>query len=119
MKKNKSAEALLVIVTGFILLFIVYKIQAFLYISLSVGLIGVFIKPLGNLIALGWYKLGELMGFVVSKIVLTLMFYLLLVPIALLHNLMNKDKLNLKRRNQSTWHVRNHKYLASDLKNIW
>lgn len=117
--KEKTNEALLVIITGFLLLFIIYQNALFLYISFSIGLTAVFIRPLAKLVAAGWFKLGELLGFVVSKIVLTVMFYLLLMPVALLHNIFNKDVLKLKKGRKTLWVDRNHRYITDDLKNIW
>ena len=119
MKKEKQLEAIVVIVTGMILLYFVYKSMVFLYIGLGVGISAIAIKPLAKLIALGWYKLGDLLGFVVSKVVLGAMFYLLLTPIAFFHNLFNKDTLKLKRTNNSLWIPRDHQYEDKDLKNIW
>lgn len=118
-QNNKTNEALLVIVTGFLVLFLVFDKTYLLYVSLIVGGIGVFIKPLATIIALGWFKLGDILGFVVSKIVLGVMFYLLLVPIALLHNLFNKNSMKLKNSGETLWVKRGHVYVADDFKNIW
>lgn len=90
-----------------------------LFIALGAGLVGIFIQPLATLIAKGWYKLGELLGFIVSKIVLALLFYILFVPISMLYNLFNKDTLALKRQNKSLWQNRDHEYAQNDLKNSW
>lgn len=119
MKKEKTLEAILVIVVGFTLLYFIYDLDLLLYIAFGVGILGVLIKPLATFIAIAWYKLGDLLGYIVSKVVLGVMFYFLLVPIALLHNLFNNDKLNLKNKEKSVWTVRNQTYSAKDLKNIW
>lgn len=119
MNKSKITEALLVIVTGFTLLYFIYDYNWFIYVAFGVGVTGILIKPLAKLIAIGWYKLGDILGFIVSKIVLSVMFYVLLVPIALLHNLFNKDVLKLKRSKESSWSERNHLYHKKDLENPW
>jgi hypothetical protein len=119
MKKEKTEEVLLVITTGFVLVFCIYKKEWMLFIALGAGLIGVFIKPLATLIAKGWFKLGDLLGIVVSKVILALLFYILLVPISFLYNLFNKDTLALKRQDHSLWHNRDHEYTPFDLKNTW
>jgi len=119
MKKDKTLEAMLVISTGFLVLYAIYKTEWMLYVAIGAGVIGIFINPLAVLVAKGWFKLGELLGFVVSKVVLTLLFYILLVPISLLHNLFNKDILALKRQNRSMWQSRDHKYVPNDLNNSW
>jgi hypothetical protein len=119
MKKEKTEEVLLVIATGFVLFFSINKKEWMLFVALGVGLIGIFIKPLAALIAKGWFKLGDLLGIVVSKVILAILFYILLVPISFLYNLFNKDTLALKRQNKSLWHHRDHEYTPSDLKNSW
>jgi len=119
MKKEKTQEVLLVITTGFLVLFSIYKKEWMLFVALGAGLVGVFLKPLAELIAKGWFKLGELLGFVVSKVVLALLFYILLVPISFLYNLFNKDTLDLKRQDKSFWHKRDHEFKPNDLNNSW
>ena len=119
MKKEKALEAILVIAIGFLLIYILKEQKIFLYISFSVGLVGIFIKPLAVLIAKGWYKLGDILGVVVSKVVLSLIFFLLVTPIALLHNLFNKDSLRLKKSDQTFWSNRDHFYVPEDFDKIW
>ncbi len=119
MKRDKALEALLVIATGLLIFYIIYRHEILLYAAVTMGVTGVFIKPLASLIAKGWYLLGELMGFVISKVILTVVFYLFLAPIAFLHNLFNKDTLRLKKSDKSFWTDRNYDYKSGDLKNIW
>lgn len=116
MKKSKVLEAIVVITTGFVVLYLVYNKSWLLYIAMGAGLSGIFVKPLAALIARLWYKLGDVLGFVVSKVVLGILYYLLLVPIALLHNLFNKDVLSLKSKN-SGWTTRGYTFSKKDLTN--
>jgi predicted PurR-regulated permease PerM len=119
MTKEKRLEAMLVISTGFLVLYAIKMNPVFLYIALGAGLVAIFVKPLATLIAKGWFKLGELLGLVVSKVVLTIIFFILIIPISFLYNLFNKDTLRLKRSYPSQWTERMHSYEAKDLKNIW
>ena len=119
MTKGKALEAILVIVIGFLILFLLYEKNYFLYIAIVFGIIGVINEDLTILVAKGWFKLGQLLGFIVSKVVLATMFYFLLVPIALLHNVFNKDSLRLKRSKKSLWNERNHVFTSADFKNTW
>jgi uncharacterized membrane protein len=119
MKRDKAIEALLVISTGLVLLNLIYQAEWLLYMALFIGLTGILLPSLGNLLAKSWYKLGELMGWFVSKLILVLLYYLFLVPIALLNRIFQPDKLKLKRKQNSHWITRNHLYSANDLKNSW
>lgn len=118
-EREKMYEAILVIVTGFLVLYFVFNTKLLLIIAVSVGVIGIFVKPLAKILAMAWLKLGDVLGFVISKIVLGIMFFFFLVPIALLHNIFNKNSMRLKNNNTSLWINRNHRYQSNDLKNIW
>jgi hypothetical protein len=51
-----------------------------------------------------WYKLGLLMGRVVSPIVLGILFFILISPIAIVMRLAGRDALKLRKQNvQSHW----------------
>ncbi|HOO83622.1 MAG TPA: hypothetical protein PLS94_03585 [Prolixibacteraceae bacterium] len=117
--QSKNLEALLVIVTGFLVLYFVFDTKILLYVALAVGLISILIKPLAYLLARAWFKLGDLLGWIVSKAVLSVMFYVLLVPLALLHNLFNKNAMQLKNTSKSMWKLREHNYTENDFKNTW
>jgi hypothetical protein len=125
MKKSKIYEAILVITTALLVIYLygdIYKGVSkpiFIYIAGGVGVTGVLLKPLAKLIAIGWYKLAEGLSFVSSKIVLSIVYFLILFPVSVLYRLTNKDKLGLKRPQKTIWTERNHTYKPDDLKNIW
>lgn len=89
------------------------------YIALAVLLAGLFVKPLGNLISFVWAKLAEGLGWFNSKVILSVAFFIVMTPFALLYRVFTKDNLGLKRRNDSYYTERNHTYGKKDLENIW
>jgi hypothetical protein len=81
---------------------------------------GLFVKPAGALIARAWLKFGGALGAVNSRIILGVIFYLFLTPIAVLARLTRGDFLGLKKRpGGSYWHVRDHAYTAEDIGKLW
>ncbi|MEO8350774.1 MAG: SxtJ family membrane protein [Chthoniobacteraceae bacterium] len=85
-------------------------------------IVGLFIGPLATLIAQLWLKLSHLMGAVMSRLLLSLVFFLLLLPLALLRRLITRrDELHLKRKTNGasyyTEEVRT--YTARDLQFPW
>ena len=53
---------------------------------------------------LAWFKLGLLMGKVVSPIVLGIIFFVILTPVAVISRILGRDELRLKRKAvQSYW----------------
>ena len=52
-----------------------------------------------------WFLLGELLGKIVSPIVLGVIFFLLITPVALVGRLLGRDELRLKRKPVNSYWV--------------
>lgn len=100
--KTNPSQTALTIVTGFIVIYFVTKWDAVLWVSLVVGLMAVFSTYLRQKIDFLWMKLAWVLSLIVPNILLSIIFYLLLFPIALLSRLFgNKDPLHLKNNQDS------------------
>ncbi len=69
-------------------------------------------------VAVVWLGLSHLLGTVVSKILLTLVFFIVLTPIGVARRLMGDDSLQLKKfrsGEDSVMTVRNHTFTAKDI----
>ena len=65
-----------------------------------------------------WFGLSHWLGTIVSKILLTLLFYGLVLPVGLVRRLMGKDAMQLRRWKQdqaSVLHTRDHLFQPEDL----
>lgn len=113
-------KTLLVMVAGFIgLHFLFGKNDVFLYIGGGVGAVGFLFPVLGEWIVWVWYKIGEGLGWVNSKILLSVVYFVFFFPIAVLSKLGSKDPLRLKKPEDTVFVERNHKFEGKDMKNIW
>lgn len=119
MNREKNIETCLVISTGLVILWFFYPIKMFLVAAAIIGVIGAFFNRIAARIHWAWYKLAEMMGFVMSKVLLTLVFFVFLAPIAALYRLFNKDSLQLKKKTDSYWVERQQIYKKKDLENVW
>ncbi len=81
--------------------------------------IGVFLPALAEKIHLLWMKLGETLGFISGKIMLTLIFFFFLVPVAWIAGRFRKPVLKLKRNEGSLFKSRNETYTAQHLEDMW
>jgi hypothetical protein len=52
-----------------------------------------------------WFGLGILLGKIISPIVLGIMFFILITPVALATRAFGRDELKLKKRNLNTYWV--------------
>ena len=60
------------------------------------------LSPLNKL----WFKFGIFLGKIVSPLVMGVIFFLVVTPIAFLMRLLNKDLLNLKFNNENTYWIK-------------
>jgi len=65
-----------------------------------------------------WYSISEVLGSIVSKIILTLIFIFIVSPVGLIRRLIGKDSLNLKKYkkgSESVMKIRNILFKKTDL----
>lgn len=79
-------------------------IQIFLVLAVAFFACALFMPIVLRPFNKAWYKLGLLMGRVVSPIVLGILFFILISPIAIVMRLAGRDALKLRKQNvQSHW----------------
>jgi hypothetical protein len=118
--KEKNQETILAIVLGLIVIWYFIRIDTLIYVSLALIVIALFILSLASYITWFWLKLSHVMGWVMSKVILSAVFFLFLFPIALLARVFTKDHLMLKKsKGISYYKERNLTYKQEDLENPW
>jgi hypothetical protein len=118
--KSNPSKTVLVICTGMVLLHFILELEWTLYLSLGMGLVSILSEWISKKIEWLWFKLTYLLSLIVPNILLGLIFYLLLTPIAFFANLFkNKDSLQLKKPTNTTYKTINKTYLSKDLVNPW
>ena len=68
--------------------------------------------------AIFWFGFSKLLGTIVSKILLSVVFFIIVLPVAILRRLFGKDTLLLKKfkkGSETVMKTRNHTYVAADL----
>lgn len=122
MKRERTLETMLVITVGLLVLFLIFKKPWLLTASVVIGLIGVFSNFLSEKITLGWTKFAEVLGRINATVLLSVVFFIFVTPIAFLRKIISKnDALHLRdaRKAVSIYEERNHTYEAKDLENTW
>lgn len=121
MSVKKELQTILVIAGGLILMYFIFKNQSFLIAALVIGIPGFLIPFIRKWIVKIWFQIASILGFINSRILLSLVFFLILSPIALLRRLFSKDKLQVKRdKSRKTFYTtRIHQFQSEDFKNPW
>ena len=111
---------MLVLVTGCVVLYLFFNIRLILFLGVLLGVIGLFMPKLSFKIVWLWYKLAELLGFVMSKVLLSIVFFIFLFPVAMLARLFRPDGLQLQKKAEGSYYIeRNYIFKSKDLKNPW
>jgi hypothetical protein len=91
----------------------------FLYAALVIGAIALFIPALSRKIHDLWMKFAEVLGMVMNKVILGLVFFIFLVPVALLSRIFRKNPLKVTKEKTSYFSERNFTYTKKSLEQLW
>ncbi|MDD3877151.1 MAG: hypothetical protein PHT69_11050 [Bacteroidales bacterium] len=119
-ERKKNLEAVLAVSTGLILLYFIFKQEAFVIAAFVLSVIsllsGYFTDKFGWL----WWKFAKGLGYVMGNVMLTIVFFVFLTPIALINKLFVGDPLMLKKKERkSTYVERNIGFTGKDIENVW
>ena len=120
LNRTRILESILAITTGLLAIGLIFEIKVLFSIAVAVGVCGLMIPPLARIITFLWLKLAEILGYINSRILLSIVFFVFLLPIALLSRLFKKDLLQLSpKKSGSYFSERDHEYDAEDFKYPW
>lgn len=72
-------------------------------IAVALFLVGVFIPPLAKVFHRAWMTFAFALGYINSRIILTLIYFLVFVPYGLISRLVGRDPLQLRQKKDSYW----------------
>ena len=118
--KSDPIKTILVITVGMLVVYVATKWHPALVIALVIGLSGILSSYLAVKIDFLWMKLTWVLSLIVPNILLSIIFYVLLTPIALLSRIFSKeDQLFLKNNSQSIFKEYNKQFDKDSFKNPW
>lgn len=122
MKKQKSepAKTVLIISVGFTALYLFTKWDWTIYIALAIGLTGILSTRLSEMVDILWMGIARLLNFIMPNILLSIIFYFFLFPLAVLSRIFGKkDPLNLKNQPGSNFKNSNRKFDKASFEKTW
>lgn len=120
MEKQNKAQVILSIVVGLLVLFFIFKWQPLLNAAGVIGVLALISDAFVNFLTKWWLKLAEFLGKINGYILLSVVFFIFLTPVAILMRIFKKsDELKLKKPAGTNYESRNHQYQAADMKNVW
>jgi hypothetical protein len=122
MKINKTEpiKTVLTISLGFLIIYLIFKWNWAIWVSLIIGVLGLFSPYLSKLIDYLWMKLALVLGFIIPNILLSAIFFLFLFPISLIAKLFGKkDPLKLKNTFSSVYENSTAGFDKKNLEHPW
>ena len=82
---------------------------------------GLFVRPVASIITTIWLKFSVIFGTFNSKLILFLVYFLILTPLAIAFRMFTKNPLQLKRKigQRSMFQSREHVFTKSDFDKLW
>lgn len=120
-KPVQPVETIAVLALATTLIGILFKVKWMPHVTLCLLFIAVFTKGASRFIAHWWMRFAVLLGTLNSKILLTVVFYGILTPLAYVYRIFKGDTILLKRQRSSAtyWHERNHQYTPADFERMF
>ncbi len=118
--KNNPVKTVLIISVGFGIIFFLFDLKWALNTSLIVGVLGVISNNVCKAIDFLWMRLAKILSLIVPNILLSIIFYLLLFPIAILSKIFNaKYTLQLKNNSETVWLNKNTEFDKASFEKMW
>ena len=90
-RRIEVLETILVLALAALVFHFVWEAKWLIWLAAGLLVLTLKQNPLANLIARLWLKLSEHIGNFMSKVILSIVFFLLLTPIAALYRLFNRE----------------------------
>lgn len=116
--REQSRDTGMAMVLLLLLAFVFRKRLEFVYAAMALHVLNMVAPQLYRPVAMVWLGFSHLLGTVVSRIVLSIVFFLVVVPMGLLRKVTGKDPMKLrvfKASGESVMVERNHTFTARDL----
>ena len=98
---------ILLIITGFLFYKENESTQIFLYIACSFIGLGLLLPIILKPVYIVWMTFAVILGWVMTRVILSIVFYLIMTPIGLITRLLGEDFLALKRKDSNSyWNYR-------------
>jgi hypothetical protein len=91
LRRIEVIETMSVLALAALVFYFVWEVKWLIWLAMGLLILTLKPNPLANLIARIWLKLSEHIGNVMSKVILSLVFFLLLTPLAALYRLFNRE----------------------------
>lgn len=119
--RKKDLETVAVLAVFLLVVYFLTKKAVFILAALVLLAVAILFKDIASRIASAWMGFSRVISFINTRIILTILFYLILTPLALIRRLFGKDHLKLKKNPPATTYfdTRDHTFTKEDFEKVW
>lgn len=118
-EKKKQRKTLWILTAFLLVVYWFHPYSALVYFSISLVIISLLSPSLTKFIHNGWMLFSRIVGRIMNPFLLFWVYFLVLVPLALVQRLSGKNPISNRKKRSTFYHKRNHLFTANDLKNMW
>jgi len=118
MTKDQSRDTGMAMVLLLLLIYLKTRRDGLVYAAMILHVVNMIVPRVYAPVAVLWLGLSHVLGTIMSKILLSILFFGLVTPIGVLRRLFGKDSLKLrafKANKESAMSVRNHLFVGHDI----
>ena len=115
---DKCKDSGLALVLISLICYQVWKLEIFIILAIIFLVVAMTYPLIFQPFARFWFALSTALGTVVSRIILTVLFFVIVLPIGLVRRALGKDAMQMKswkKGKESVFRIRQHKFTAKDL----
>ena len=115
-EKCKDSGLALVLIS--LICYQVWKLEIFILLAIIFLVVAMTYPLIFQPFARFWFALSTALGTVVSKIILSVLFFVIVLPIGLVRRVLGKDSMRIKswkKGKESVFRTRDHRFTAKDL----
>lgn len=117
---SSPAATLLTLTLAALIAYALTQVHVWLIVAMALAACGIFVPPLALLIHKGWFALARLLNRLTQPILLLLLYWLVLTPVALLFKLLGKKSpLPLQNNSSTTFVTRKNPITTESFKKMW
>ncbi|WP_436515253.1 hypothetical protein [Ekhidna sp. To15] len=118
--KTEYHKTVLVIITGFLIMFWLWGYNWLLTSAIMIGALSILSTRFAKLIDYLWMKIAWVLGLIMPNVLLSLVFFIFLTPIALISRIFRKQNMLMLKGNQTSTFVSNKtEFTKGDFEKPW
>jgi hypothetical protein len=118
--REKNKDIGFIIVLFLLIAYIRSGDMLFIKLSIPCILVSLLLPAALKPVAIVWYRFSAILGIVVSRMLLTAVFFCIVTPVGFVHRIISKEQLlsgPWKESRESVFKARDHRFERSDMRN--